>query len=359
MKTVTARLLPQTDLNIGFAIVQDDGKVRQYYASANFLLSAGPTSESGDPVEFAFQLLKEQLAEQDLDVVLDRGPEVGSVSNFANIKLLPESMFEPEVIESLKKVQSKTVLHQFDELTHPNLPKWFTTAFDKTIARAYAAVTGLYNSLVYKLMDKPDDRMEYLAELDNISKYLLRTDITLGGYVRRVEPVSYLTTIVGEEELDNAIEELSFELSILNDAGLLMGSMVLPSIVELANPVGNGKKVYGVFAYPIINTKLFLKQESEEGIDAYQNGGQDIQELFEDRLDITMLTSEGSVSYYHGQPPYENLILSREPLLAQTRALRTSSNELEALYKQQQEDTARVHKKMEENRAKRTTIQED
>lgn len=359
MKTITLREVRTASLKMTFAMKNDKGLYDRYEISMAALLSKYPELS---PLDGAQKFLEEHFSTtlgERVDVILipDSGVSSKTVA-------LDESIFTKGVIKALKKKKTNGILYQYNQ-NYSKLPDTLASILDtvgkainrflvKPINSVLHTIYGLdpiRDVAVASIQFFDDNEVEIPNPFDGSikTKYQEYADLKDSKFflpmvfdcrfLRAVTTVTFLAVKCEEENLGKAIEAVSLDLDIMAIFGLIMGHLTMPTIVELSNGVGNGKKVYGVIAFPILNSvKLMKLLQIKSPLDLSQCG---LKELAS--IGVANAVPEGGINSIDGYP-YQNLI--GETIRVGIEQEKADADELTRLYKQMNEDNIRVKAKL-------------
>lgn len=262
MKKVQLRQTAVMGLYVTYARIMGEKRIRHYTLSAIHNLIGMYSGEKTDSLQCVKEQIEKEEGEQvEIELLSSIYDSTKDTSLVGGSALMVEDATKvvlkdnPEIRESLDKKKIQSCLHQYNECSDPWKSKWITpiTSFVN-----YWTI-GQINSLLYKFQRPPTsgiDRFEYLDEIANIKLLPL---LPTWGEVRKVVPCQYLTVAFEEDDAEFATESLVNDLKILNDNGLIMGHLAMPSMILLADTIGSGKKVCALFCFLFVDMERLMK----------------------------------------------------------------------------------------------------
>lgn len=274
------RELPRTDLNFRYAVEDENGRIRHYYAPYQYVLS----EDKVDPL----QALKDRL-------LGDNGTEIEVIEikpGNGNFVYTPVdlSLFDKEAQKALKKmlkVKSSGVLFQ-EVVRFPFLQYW-SRRFRNIVA---AVINGASNIVANILLKIGVLKVEEFVLLTKGGKRvsLPRIDyMETEEAMRYYHAATYLALTVEEEKLQEAINLIGEDLKTLNGKGEIIGHFIMPAVINSSNMTGNGKKVYTVFTSVILDSRLTNND-------------------YRLRPELRTQVFEGGTTYLNGKVPYSDLV---------------------------------------------------
>lgn len=373
---LNAREVPATDhLATVLSVELPNGKYRHYQVPLAYTIAV--TESSSKAYELAINMIRERVKKDfgpdtEISVFQDLRPANQQEEGIRAMVDLPTGWFNPEVIAALQKRQSKNLLYQY----HRNMTRFsdgFAQLLDtlhwKLLETPISYINrgiGKINRLLQKVygIDKMWDAVT--AELDNdfkvshddwehtseyhelLKKYEAAAEGKFfipfipqhqGNFRREVTQAVYLARICGQEQLDETIEALSEDLNQMQALGLIFGHLAMPRMTELQNTVGNGKKVYGVFAFPLVDSNQLMYLTGAKSYADLPQGWNTTKALQE--FGIGSAVNEGGIA---GEYPYKNelessVLVGEEEIQARRDA---DNNEVTKAYLEQKEATKRL-----------------
>jgi len=346
---LNARIIPTSDFTFGVSVELPSGKYRHYKVTNQLLtqLIAKEVGLSQSANDVALEAVRARV-KQDFGSEYELGfvnlIEMNDLYKFHATRRmipLPDGIFSPGVIGALRANHSTTYQFKYKK-NISRLPDFLATFLDRVVQKL-APPTSFVNRLISSfnrtlqvfygvdsLWDDAqqafEDRMAFigLEGTDEMTEEEKKYNEAVKGkffvpyvpffqpnHVTSYSPTVYLARISGEEDLDKAVADISDDLDRMNALGLIFGSLSMPRVMELDNTVGNGKKVYAVFAFPLLNLKNFskaLKLDHELTATPVRNPEEDsiyVQGLRQ--LNIGTAVGEGETS---GTYPYLDLVES-------------------------------------------------
>ena len=230
--TLRVRNLPITNLDLGFAIELPDGKIRHYFVRQSALQDMKDGYYHVNLEDLAAEALLRHLAGHppvegpyELDWV-----EAPRSSGSLSVQEIPARSLPRKIRKALLRKHSDGTLMQENEYR----------------PRFLKPLLWLYNWIAY--------RIHLMMIVRHI--YLLQRMIYV-GVCRRVFPAVYLSVKCREADIPEAYERLMTDLMILVDRKAIRGHLAMPSMIELANLVGNGERIFGLFCFPCVDFRVF------------------------------------------------------------------------------------------------------
>lgn len=244
-----------TDLNIKYARDMGNNKVRHYMVPYMFLLMTGADSE---------RIVSEyiQINEPEVTKITFVKPEVKTYSDKESAKgttngsaLQAIDMTEavlgknPEIRKSLERVKSKNLLLQTMEVSV--LDKFLDKIQDFLLTAKLKFIHG------YEQFAKRGELMDHLFVSKNEGVYFAKFNRRAK---RKVTQCSFLSYCYDDSCEKEAIEALLLDLHILNQRGLIMGHLAMPSSLVLANTIGIGPLPRVLFCFLFVDKEKLAKQ---------------------------------------------------------------------------------------------------
>jgi hypothetical protein len=294
MKKLTIRNLPIINLSRDFSVQDENGRIKHYTASDIYSLSAGLDGVNAtDPVE----LLKTQLKnEHGDDVFFDFCPETPVYRQPLPIDI---DIFTGDAFDACLKMEAiKSPRILYESIT----PLPFFERISNKIYNFFVTKFNEVNNFLYKMKNKMKIRkmIRNAKALDLSEEEVqdLETGFVFGvGFnfvelkeivgTRDFHPVTYFGIRCGEDDLYRALTELSNDLDVLGQNDLVLAHFMMPSVMELPNPIGNGKKIFAVFAMPVLDSNKMSKIDPSS---------------------LKWVCQEGELRDLDGKAPYSDLV---------------------------------------------------
>lgn len=286
MKTVQVRTLAPTRLSMDYARRLEGNKIKHYYVRLSAAY-AGTDSESHKEMLEA-QISKEE-GEQVIVEILPCISNTNANSSVLQIKDVSEVLLKdhPSILKALKQVKINSTLHQYAVNLDPLKAKYLSP-----ITSGINRVLGIWNSWMKKLqVSKTYDRFEYLDSLSKV-RFLIPL-IPAWGLFRYVTPVKFISVGFEESDLEAASNALIADLKTLNDQGLIMGHLALPSMVPLADTLGSGELSYALIAFVFTDDRKIQDIYSKNG----GEGPVTMKKKYLDVVGVKNETFEGDIAY--------------------------------------------------------------
>lgn len=293
---LNARAIPSNEfLGITIAVELPNGLYRHYQVPHAFTLAV--TNDEQEAHDLAVDMVRDRVKQdfgQDTELgLLNKVKRVDEYKTDSR-PLVPlyTGWFSPAVIDAMKQRKAKTLLYQYNK-NHSRFSDRtamiLDRLYDKFLAPPVSFLNrgiGKLNRLLQKLygVDKmwdsvvaemindfkvTHDEIEHTSEYyDLLKKYEAATKGKFfmpfipqhrGSFTREVTIPIYLVRRTGEENLDRTIEMLSADLAAMERWGLIFGNLSMPMMTELTHDIGNGKRTYIVYAFPLLNTHRLLE----------------------------------------------------------------------------------------------------
>lgn len=340
---LNARFVPTDDMSYTLAVELPTGKYRHYKVThqlIHFLVeqAAGGSGQLDKVIEIVRDQVKKDFG-PNYDIGVLNGNEVDdqfSGNATRRIITLPAGIFRFKTVEALKRRQTNGMTYRYQKnisvwpdfiargldyltakvLTYPIgfLNRAFAQA-NRLLIKAYGVET-LWDGVELALQDgeafiedggEQNDYFRAEAAYSKAveGKFFFKFITTKSRFESYSKPCAYLARTCGQEDLDAAIELIGSDLDKAVDLGLVFGNLSMPKIVELNNVVGNGKKVYSVFCFFILDTDKIKELAGPGGtLDVDEDYAQSLA-----NLGITTAVREGASS---GTYPYLDEIESVE-----------------------------------------------
>jgi hypothetical protein len=322
MEKVILRPVAITDLTLRYARHMGGNKVRHYALSAVLAMKEailGSTADGRDLIKRYIESTEEVEVE-----FLDAPKVSGGALNSGNpihtedvTKLVFTQPQDKKVVRALKKLASKQILVQYQ-----SYKSIFEKLYDKFIAVPW-------NFLFSKL------------HLWHIGCSALNYK-----FERKIHLVHFLTVACDFDELPKAFEALRLDLTLLNDFGLIVGHLAMPSVIALADTVGLGKVPVVLFCFPVIN--------EQKAVDLLKIQFVDLNPQFLKEFGVSYESPEGAINSLHGKPFNEQYEIetvnvgdqltyeeNRQAQIASYEAAKDLVNEIAS---KQKEDLSRLEK---------------
>jgi hypothetical protein len=210
---IVLRPLAVTDLSLRYARRLEGNKIIHYRISSIPAIIGVPGFD-------AFSLVKEHILEFEPDAEIELAD---SIKNPEGLFGDASHILTPQIRAELEKRKMNCQLMQYLEI--PNGPGFL---------QKVAHFASRFESL-----------KRYIP-----SKYLQR----------RVSPASYLSYTYEQPDEAKAFEAMRQDLQTLSDRGLIMGHLVLPSTIYLADTVGSGVATKAVFCFLFVDQHKLMTQ---------------------------------------------------------------------------------------------------
>jgi len=211
---IVLRPLAVTDLSLRYARNLGDGKIIHYRVSALQSILGVP---GFDP----FTMVKDHILEFEPSAEVELADSlkisdglVGDVS---------AKVLTPQIRADLEKRKMNCQLMQYYDI--PNGP-------------------GFFQKLAH-----------FASRFPRLKRYIPSKYIQ-----RRVSPASYLSYTYEAPDEELAIKAMRQDLQILSDKGLILGHIVLPSTLYLADTVGSGVHTKALFCFLFVDQHKLLKE---------------------------------------------------------------------------------------------------
>src|SRR5581483_1207739 len=290
---IELRPLAIVDLSMTYARSMGENKLRHYRVPATQLAIAKFTGRSAE--DLVRDHIKAKEGETEVSFLpyrtweFDGTPKEGVLQAKDITDLILKD--SPEVRQSLEKVKVDSLVHQYN-IYENKFKEKFLGSISRFINRFLINPINEYLR-EFQLKDVPfEDRMSYLFELDNLK---LLPYLPEFGPRRAASPCSFLSVAFHEDDIERATALLLKDLCILQEKGLILGHLAMPSMLILADTVGSGKGTFAMFCF------LFLDQEKSQKL-----LGLNAEEM--PRLPLTLLgvqteSVEGGITYLDNKSP--------------------------------------------------------
>jgi hypothetical protein len=237
--SIILRPVAITDLNVKFARDMGNNKVRHYSVSHTAMLVNHFTDKT--PQDMVRDYIYETENTLDVEFVPPTAQDraVAALLNFVDVN---RTKFGPELM--VKDVTDIILKND----------KPLLRALLKTRATQLLHMHTYYNNFLEKAYDQ-------IASL--INRYVISPLIScglLGFYshmrllgTKRMAPVKFMSVAFRADQVEMAVDVLLNDLKKLEDRGLILGHLVMPSIIQLADTVGIGSLPYALFCFPIVD----------------------------------------------------------------------------------------------------------
>lgn len=316
MKKVQLRQLAVMSLGITYARSMGGNKLKHYTMNHLQMLIGQFSGQPTDNLEAVRQHIEQEEGEP---VEIELLPTVYNASGMESIqgmqiKEVSDAIldFDPQVRAALEKLHVKSTLYQYNDCISPFKTKYLAPITEWINYK----VLGPINSLLYRmqyphiaeefkmateiLTEQEIDAFDAHINKKSLYRSLLRKIkqiplLPAWGYVRKVTPVSFLTVVFQEDEIEQAVETLLADLRLLEKNGLIMGHLAMPSLILMADMIGSGKLTYALFCFPILDQdklcKILKKSPLELGKHPFAE------------LGVKLETPEGGANYLNGVDP--------------------------------------------------------
>lgn len=201
---------------------------------------------------------------------------------------------DQDILKSLTKRKIDILLFQENRKIpfYVRLFNIISKPINYVLVRINRAIHEYYLSKLPKKENGVVDRFDYL---DVVQTPLIPILPEYPKYIRVAHPCSFLSVAFEEDDIEAATQSLISDLRILQDNKLIMGHLMMPSIMILADDIGSGKNSY------VISCFLFVDHERLKKIT-----GKSALEL--PRLPLSLLgikneVGEGSINWVNGIDP--------------------------------------------------------
>lgn len=240
------RQLAIVDLNIKFARKLEENKIRHYVVPAAYLYLN--QLEANKPVSL---IVKEYIKQTEgIDVEFEPSQDTNKplkLTDVSNSILVGRN----DITKALKKLKSQSMIHQ-------------------TIS--YGTFTDKLKAFINQNVINPINRTIFRIKTGtSISNYGLRFAygtipyFTVTTKTNTVHLTHHIAVAFEEDQFVDASEVFVRDLSILTKNKLILGHLVMPSIMPLADTVGDGKKTYVLFSSIVIDSTVKNKLLGQDG----------------------------------------------------------------------------------------------
>jgi hypothetical protein len=265
MKQIELRRIAVIDLNITYARKLEGNKIRHYridytqhilskmaQLSDIDILKTFIEKEEGEPVE-----IKMLPTVYDGQYPAGTGKE-GLVEGAAlQVKDVTDILLKdnPEIKKSLKKNKVKSLLYQYNE----------KVPLSKRIFNPFKRFVNFFIYQINKVLAKLQGSS--IEEIHHYEKWGSFVDVRQVPYLqtrypieKHVVPCTFLTVAFEEQDLEKAAATLVADLKKLNDEGLIMGHLAMPSMILLADTIGSGQNVYSLYCFLFVDNNKILEK---------------------------------------------------------------------------------------------------
>ena len=246
MAAPVLKQLALTDLNLRYARKMSENTIRHYIVPMSMTVMSHFSGNTPD------NLVKEYIKENEgIDVIVE--PVVSRTDNSLKVTNVSNSVLagRNDIKRALSKFTTKQLIHQTPV---------YGSKFDTFKAMINWKVILPINNLIA--------RFKTGKSIPNSVPMSYHTGIPyfrVAQKYNKVHLTHYLVIAFQEDEFKDAAKALVKDLDILLKNKLILGNLTMPSLVPLADTVGDGKKVYALICYVLIDSdvkeKLIGKEE--------------------------------------------------------------------------------------------------
>lgn len=290
MKTISLTELAVTDLSVKFARRMDGNKIIHYKANTINLLanlfSDGQTDLRSTAKNKVIDYIKASEG-NDVEVVFTRSKEFIADSNVGTMPTKDVSKVvlqnDPDITKALKQRYVQTQLLQYIE-------------FDSKLIEYKFRVGRFINENIIKKVNSVLNKFFGKTLVDDefgkyvVSRYTLPY-ISLPKYNHNVTPCAYLSVSFEESKMQEGVDLLLSDLRSLNDRGLIMGHLAMPTMMPLADTVGSGQTTYVIFCFLFVDMNKMYKQDGKTAMDYL-----DRKTSLNDMFGVKTMAYEGAIS---------------------------------------------------------------
>lgn len=255
------------DLSVTYARLMGDNKIRHYRVSGISMLMNKFTGETTESLVIRHIREVENSSEEITFLPQKTGTPFFRVDpktdNALQVKDITHVILKnyPEIEESLSQRSIKSQLHQYNDCPDP-IKARFVSPVTRFLNNGLSKINALLRRFQMRNVDVTDmDKFQYQETYRKILQIPLFPEY---GYVRRVTLAKYLSVAFEEGDIERATEALVADLKTLNDQGLIMGNLCMPSMLLLADVTGSGKSVCAMFCFVLVDDKKILKLLNKE-----------------------------------------------------------------------------------------------
>jgi hypothetical protein len=304
MNKVQLRETAIVDLNTTFARKMGENKIRHYKVPYSKVILGF------DPLELVKQHIEAQEGPSEFEVsdISFSAPQYeGGVIQYKDASFILDAY--PDLEAALRALSVKSTIHQ-DVTIFPL--SWKQKVFNllfpyaNKVIGAVNAVLRFFQRKKIAELNKLWDQVHYFNFEEDLEKaYAVQRSVVL---LRPLEPYiedetrqyNVATSLVvgfeeGEEE--EAAEALVNDLKLVHDKALIKGHLCMPSLIQLADTVGSGKKWYALFCiFFLDNARARFYSGCDEKVSFIE---------VEKKLGLKNSVPEGGVNYLNGISPTE------------------------------------------------------
>lgn len=287
------------DLSVTYARLMGGNKIRHYRVSAISMLMNKFTGETTESLVTRHIREVENSSEEITFLPQKTGTPFFRVDpkadNVLQVKDITHVILKnyPEIEESLSQRSIKSQIYQYNDDPSP-LKTLLLSPITRLLNKPIFKINSLLRRFQTRNIDFSDmDRFEYLDEVKKIYQIPLLPEY---GYVRRVTLAKYLSVAFEEGDIERATEALVTDLKTLNDQGLIMGNLCMPSMILLADVTGSGKSVCAMLCFVFVDDKKILKLLNKDSFLGLPN-------KYLDLVGVKTEALEGGINYLDNISP--------------------------------------------------------
>jgi NTP pyrophosphatase (non-canonical NTP hydrolase) len=283
MKYVNLHRVVIYDLYDRYARTMEDGTILQYAVP----LAATLIKENADKT--SFDLVKEFIEKYEPDAVV-------RLDTFESARLMARTppgkgihvedttdvvLHEHKRIkDQLLKNQTKSLIFRTSNIT---LKDRIVIGLSELVNRASSRINRVLSAIQSPFLEW--------------DQYKLIPYIWIKIPHRTINLAQFLTVAFEQKDYKEAVNALLSDLQILSEKGLILGSLSMPSIMQLADTVGAGQNTYVLFCFPIINQTKLEKLILPE----YRSLQRPDQQL--KNLGLSYASQEGDITWLNNEDP--------------------------------------------------------
>lgn len=290
---ITLHPVAITDLNLRYARQMDENNIKQYIVPGVMYVAKKMTGENVEDIVKSYISKEENIPVDQISIVPqeqvpagffeDGAPSLRPI-NVSNIVLGGHK----DIANSLNKAVARSMVHQ-------------TNHYEKRTDR-YKDILSYYANKVIRLVNK----MNYIihgADFRQYNPLIKQFDyLKVSRYERVLNLVRFLSVAFEARDTEAALKSLRSDLQILQDNGLIIGNLAMPSMLRLADLDGVGK-YYVLFCFPIIDEKGLQKITGKDPLEFNNFGVTDEKLPLRKYLGLKSESQEGGTNWINGVGP--------------------------------------------------------
>lgn len=247
--SVILRPVAITDLRLKYCRDMGDNKLRHYIIPTSLAIIKRLCDKT--PSDIVTDFIQQTEGEQHVEIVDNYSGGVsfeddGDTALMGAVDISQVFLKKDKGLKkALKRVSAKSLLHQWN---------YYPTIFHRyrdVLAHKYNKyVVPLVNKFLYWAQGA--DHNTYSAFVKQISNLKLI-------YLRRCEPVRFFAVAFDKRDIEEATESLLNDLRILNQNGVIMGHLAMPSMLPLANLTGADTSYFVIFCFVVCDSNKMNK----------------------------------------------------------------------------------------------------